>query len=169
MTRLWREGCGIALWAMNFIYRLAAGGGAPSNDWGSPLFIKLYNYGHTLSGVRVQRIQRIHRVQRVVVMGGCAASINKTFTTALAGGGNALPLWWLAPPPSPPLKRWDNKTFTTGLRPWKNHTTALTGDGNAPLLPPAAASLHGKACHWIFGSLHSPTNPVPLPPRRGRF
>lgn len=24
LTRLWREGCGIALWAMNFIYRLAA-------------------------------------------------------------------------------------------------------------------------------------------------
>ena len=58
---------------------------------GSPLFIKPYNYGHTLSGVRVQRVQRIHRVQRVVVMGGCAASINKTFTTALAGGENALP------------------------------------------------------------------------------
>ena len=54
MTRLWREGCGIALWAMNFIYRLAAGGGAPSNAWGSPLFYK-------------------------------------TFTTALAGGENALP------------------------------------------------------------------------------
>ena len=41
--------------------------------------------------------------------------------------------------------------------------------GNAPLSPPTAVLLHGKACHWIFGSFHSPTNPVPLPPRRGKF
>ena len=53
--------------------------------------------------------------------------------------------------------------------PGENKPTALTGDGNAPLLPPAAASLHRKACHWIFGALRFPTNPVPLPPRRGRF
>ena len=96
MTRLWREGCGIALWAMNFIYRLAAAlVGLLQMIGGALFFIEPYNYGHTLSGVRVQRVQRIHRVQRVVVMGGCAASINKTFTTALAGGENALPLWWL--------------------------------------------------------------------------
>ena len=49
---------------------------------GALFFIKPYNYGHTLSGVRVQRVQRVHRVQRVVV-GGCAASINKTFTAGL--------------------------------------------------------------------------------------
>ena len=30
-----------------------------------------------------------------------------------------------------------------------------------------AAFLHGKACHWIRGSLCSPMNPVPLPPSRG--
>ena len=30
-----------------------------------------------------------------------------------------------------------------------------------------AAFLHGKACHWIRGSLRSPMNPVPLPPSRG--
>ena len=35
---------------------------------------------------------------------------------------------------------------------------------NAPLLPTAPP--HGKSCHWIFGSFHAPTNPVPLPPRR---
>ena len=39
-------------------------------------------------------------------------------------------------------------------------------------LPPTpfcrfAALLHGKACHWIRGSLCSPMNPVPLPPSRG--
>ena len=33
-----------------------------------------------------------------------------------------------------------NKTFTTGLRPMENRPTALMGEGNAPLLPPAAAS-----------------------------
>ena len=31
---------------------------------------------------------------------------------------------------------------------------------NAPPLP------RWEACHWIFGSLCSPTNPVPLPPRK---
>ena len=34
---------------------------------------------------------------------------------------------------------------------------------NAPPLP------RWEACHWIFGSRCSPTNPVPLPPRRGNF
>ena len=33
-----------------------------------------------------------------------------------------------------------DKTFTTGLRLWENKPTALTGVGNAPLLPPLAAS-----------------------------
>ena len=41
--------------------------------------------------------------------------------------------------------------------------------GNAPLLPPAAASLRGKASHTILRSLRFPTNRVRLPPRRGRF
>ena len=43
------------------------------------------------------------------------------------------------------------------------------GDGNAPLLPPAAASLHGKASHTILSRLRLPTNRVRLPPRRVRF
>ena len=34
----------------------------------------------------------------------------------------------------------------------------------APLHGPL---LHGKACHWILRLLHSPTNPVPLPPLKG--
>ena len=33
-----------------------------------------------------------------------------------------------------------------------------------PLVAGATTFLHGKACHWIFGSFRSPTNPVPLPP-----
>ena len=33
-------------------------------------------------GVRVQRVQRVQKVQRVKV-GGCAANMNKTFTTGL--------------------------------------------------------------------------------------
>ena len=37
-------------------------------------------------GVRVQRVQRVQKVQRVVV-GGCAASLYKTFIIALAGEG----------------------------------------------------------------------------------
>ena len=27
---------------------------------------------------------------------------------------------------------------------------------------------HREACHWILGRLRLPTNPVPLPPRRGK-
>ena len=38
----------------------------------------------------------------------------------------------------------------------KNHTTALAGVGNAPLLPPAAASLHGKASHTILSRPRAP-------------
>ena len=41
--------------------------------------------GHAF-GVRVQRVQRVQKVQRGVV-GDCAASLYKTFTTALAGEG----------------------------------------------------------------------------------
>ena len=40
-----------------------------------------------------------------------------------------------------------NKTFTTGLRPMENRPTALMGGGNAPLLPPSAASPpEGEIC-----------------------
>ena len=34
-----------------------------------------------------------------------------------------------------------------------------------PLVPTAPPLPRCEACHWIFGSLCSPTNPVPLPPR----
>ena len=41
-------------------------------------------------GVRVQRVQKVQKVQRVVV-GGCAANLYKTFTTALAGERKSVP------------------------------------------------------------------------------
>ena len=47
-------------------------------------------YGHAF-GVKVQRVQKVHRVQRGKV-GGSAAIMNKTFTTALTGEGKAFPL-----------------------------------------------------------------------------
>ena len=62
-----------------------------------------------------------------------------------------------------------DKTVQPPWRAGKNKQTALTGVGNAPLLPPAAASFHGKASHVIFRSLCSLTNHVRLPPRRGKF
>ena len=43
-------------------------------------------YGHALAGVRVQKVQKVQKVQRVLV-GGCAAIMNKTFATALTGEG----------------------------------------------------------------------------------
>jgi len=66
------------------------------------------------------------------------------------------PLWWLRHH-LPLRKRWDNKTFTTGLRPrenmpnslcsLENHATALTGEGNAPLSPPTAVlPPEGEVC-----------------------
>ena len=39
-----------------------------------------------------------------------------------------------------------------------------------PLVAGATTFTQREACHWIFGSLCSPTNPVPLPPRkRGHY
>ena len=45
--------------------------------------------GHALAGVKVQRVQRVQKVQRVqrVKVGGCAASLYKTFIIALVGDG----------------------------------------------------------------------------------
>ena len=43
-------------------------------------------------GVRVQRVQRVQKVQRVKV-GGCAANMNKTFTTGLRPMENREPPW----------------------------------------------------------------------------
>ena len=37
-------------------------------------------------GARVQRVQRVQKVQKVLV-GGCAAIMNKNFKTALTGEG----------------------------------------------------------------------------------
>ena len=59
-----------------------------------------------------------------VVVGGCAASINKT----------------IQPP-------WRAKG---------KQANRPAGEGNAPLLPPAAAPLHGKASHEIFSRLMAP-------------
>ena len=78
--------------------------------------------GHALAGVRVLKIDeafaprvlrfdgRLYRPR--VVVGGCAANMNKTFTTglrpmenrqtALAGDGKAAPPLVASPPPSPP-------------------------------------------------------------------
>ena len=69
------------------------------------------------AGVRVQKVQKVQKVQRVKV-GGCAASFYKTFTTALAGEGKQA-----------------NRPVGG-----ENHTIAPLARGNAPLLPPAAAS-----------------------------
>jgi hypothetical protein len=60
------------------------------------------------------------------------------------------------------------KNHKTGPGPGKQ-TNRPAGDGNAPLLSPAATSLHGKASHTILSHLRLPTNRVRLPPRRGRF
>ena len=62
-----------------------------------------------------------------------------------------------------------DKTFTTRLRPWekrkpynrpsgegKTSQRRLRREGNAPLSPPVAVLLHGKASHVIFRSLSLP-------------
>ena len=51
--------------------------------------------------------------------------------------------------------------LSTGKRLTK-FSVALWLPTNFVRLPPE------EACHWIFGSLRFPTNPVPLPPRRGK-
>ena len=48
------------------------------------------------------------------------------------------------------------------------HANRASPDGNAPLSPPAAVLLHGKASHVIFRSLRFLTNHVRLPPQRGK-
>ena len=50
----------------------------------------------------------------------------------------------------------------------KKHANRASPVGNAPLSPPTAVLLHGKASHVIFRSLCSLTNHVRLPPRRGK-
>ena len=49
-------------------------------------------------------------------------------------------LWVLGDGISLSLWQQRRENHTTGLCPEENKQTALTGDGNAPLLPPAAAS-----------------------------
>ena len=62
------------------------------------------------------------------------------------GRGNAIPLWWLAPPPCP--------------------VGSVSLDSQSPTAPCESSSLatRWEACHWIRGSQSSPMNPVPLPP-----
>gem|GEM_PF-3729871 len=64
------------------------------------------------------------------------------------GRGNAIPLWWLAPPPCP--------------------VGSVSLDSQSPTAPCESSSLatRWEACHWIRGSWGSPMNPVPLPPPR---
>ena len=61
-------------------------------------------------------------------------------------GRNAIPLWWLAPPPCP--------------------MGSVSLDSQSPTAPCESSSLatRWEACHWIRGSRGSPMNPVPLPP-----
>ena len=85
-----------------------------------------------------------------------APSYDKTFTTGLSPvgkpynrpgrRGNAIPLWWLAPPPCP--------------------EGSVSLDSQSPTAPCESSSLatRWEACHWIRGSRGSPMNPVPLPP-----
>ncbi|GEM_PF-3529767 len=68
-------------------------------------------------------------------------------------------LWWA--PAAPVLKNLYNRASPVG-----KHTTALRAGKSSPLwwlAPPPLPRC--EACYWIFGSLCSPTNPVPLPPR----
>ena len=62
------------------------------------------------------------------------------------GRENAIPLWWLAPPPCP--------------------VGSVSLDSQSPTAPCESSSLatRWEACHWIRGSQGSPMNPVPLPP-----
>ena len=61
------------------------------------------------------------------------------------GRGNAIPLWWLTPPPCP--------------------VGSVSLDSQSPTAPCESSSLatRWEACHWIRGSRGSPMNPVPLP------
>ena len=114
------------------------------------------------AGVRVLKVQRVLRFD----------------------GPPGRGLWW-RPSGAIIMAASRPKTFTTGLRPMANHTTAPIGQsikrkallwagygptstdlhilcrmctarGNAPLLSPMATSLHGKASHMIFRSLSLP-------------
>ena len=61
--------------------------------------------------VRVLRTERwVRPTERAGSEGSliCRLRRQENHTTALAGGGNAIPLWWLAPPPFP-RKRWHYK------------------------------------------------------------
>ena len=91
------------------------------------------------AGVRVQKVQRVQKGSK--------------------GSKRFKGLWWA--PAAPVLKNLYNRASPVG-----KHTTALRAGRSGPLwwlAPPPLPRC--EACHWIFGSLRSPTNPVPLPPR----
>ena len=85
---------------------------------------------------------------------GCEGCGGRPAGASINAACGRAPLWWLAPPPSPAkavglwmlgngvkLSLWQQRSenHTTGLRPWKTNQPPC-GRGNAPLLPPAAAS-----------------------------
>ena len=102
------------------------------------------------------QVQRVQKVQKVV---GKVLKIDRPIGRRVLkfDGPTGRGLWY---------RPAGDEFYNSALQNGKPNNRA-SPDGNAPLLP--TAPLHGKACHWIFGSFHSPTNPVPLPPRRGRF
>ena len=105
---------------------------------------------------QVQRVQKVQKVQRVV---GKVLKIDRPVGRRVLkfDGPTGRGLWY-----RPAGDEFYNSASQNG-----KPNNRASPDGNAPLLP--TAPLHRKACHWIFGSFHSPTNPVPLPPRRGKF
>ncbi len=100
---------------------------------------------------QVQRVQKVQKVQRVV---GKVLKIDRPIGRRVLkfDGPTGRGLWY---------RPAGDEFYNSALQNGKPNNRA-SPDGNAPLLP--TAPLHGKACHWIFGSFHSPTNPVPLPP-----
>ena len=96
-----------------------------------------------------------------------AMSINCCLSAApplVAGATTFLPiqgaLWVLGSGGNLSLWQQRRENHTTGFRPEENKPTALAGDGNAPLLPPAAASspegeILAPLCIEMFMSLEA--------------
>ena len=80
---------------------------------------------------------------------GCRLSVTQNLSVFL----RASPSYFLRKEPFPPS---GGKTFTPGLRPWKCTPSAY---GTSPR----------ESMSLDFRVVSLPTNPVPLPPRRGRF
>ena len=100
----------------------------------------------------------LYRIAALAMKAPCGRHINAACRqrAPLVAGATKGALWVLGNGDNLSLWQPRIENHTAGLRPEENKPTALTGDGNAPLLPPAAASLHGKASHVIFRSLSLP-------------